>query len=253
MEYIRLGILVLILLIMAGCAVDKMVFPCRKSYSSLDGVVKLAVDKGVNVAVLYNANPASEYTVLFCHGNYEDLGTLSDFLKIYQQAGFSVLAWDYRGYGISDGKPTETNVNSDIRKIFAYMTDELSIDPKKIIIHGRSVGTGPACDLAADTDCGGLIIESGFKSIYSTRIPWVGLWGDRFMNIRKIADVKCPKLFIHGKLDRIVPFTHAEKMYQTAPEPKAKLWIDTAGHNDILWLAEDKYWQAIKEFSKTVN
>ena len=250
MELIRLVILLIVFVVVAYFAIGRMVFPRRRSYSTLDGLVKLSVSDNVEVAMLYLSNPQAKYTVLFNHGNYEDLGTLDDFLEEYRRNGFAVLAWDYRGYGLSGGRPTEANVIADAREVFDFMTDELGIDPQRIIVHGRSVGCGPACDLASTIDCGGLIVESGFMSVFSTRLPWVGLWGDQFVNLDKIAEVKCPKLFIHGKLDRTVRFNHALRMYEKAKEPKSYLWLENAGHNDILWQAEDEFWQAIVDFSE---
>ncbi len=253
MIIIQLIIFTAVIVAIAGFTIHKMVFPCRRSYSNIDGAVKLAVADNVDIVLRHLVNPESEYTILFSHGNYEDLGTLQDFMEEYRQHGFSILAWDYRGYGLSGGKPSEAAVCSDIRKVFSYMTDEQGIAPERIILHGRSVGSGPSCDLASEVSCGGLIVESGFMSIFSTKLPWVGLWGDMFVNINKISEVQCPKLFIHGKQDRVVPFKHALEMYNKAIEPKYKLWLDSSGHNDIMYYYQDSFWDAISEFADKLS
>ena len=251
MEIVRLIVLLAVFIVVGRYAIYHMIFPCRRSYTALDGVSFLPVDSGIKIAYLYLDNPDAEYTVLFSHGNYEDLGTLEDFLQQYYDKGFSVLAWDYRGYGISGGNPSESNLYSDIRKIFAHMNSEMGIPPEKIILHGRSVGTGPACDLASEVGCGGLVMESGFISIFSTKLPWAGLTGDKFVNIDKIDKVECKKLFIHGEKDRVVPFTHAIQLYEKSKEPKSSLWLKQAGHNDVLWLNEDEFWDSIVSFAKS--
>ncbi len=252
MFMIRLLILFIAFAILAGCSVNRMIFPCRRSYSSMPQAVMLKARDGIELAVRYLANSEAGYTVLFNHGNYEDLGTLADYLEMYRVSGFAVVAWDYRGYGISGGSPKEANVLADAQLVYDYMVNELKIAPESIIIHGRSVGSGPACDLAVNNPCAGLIIESGFKSTFSTVLPWVGMPGDRFVNIDKIGDITCPKLFIHGRKDRTVAFSHGQEMFDRATSPKYCLWLDDAGHNDILWLAEDRYWSAIKQFAQDI-
>ncbi|MBN2063331.1 MAG: alpha/beta hydrolase [Sedimentisphaerales bacterium] len=253
MFVIRLVALIIVFAVLAVFSINRMIFPCRRSYSTMPDAVKLKAGNGIELALRYLANPMARYTVLFNHGNYEDLGTLADILAAYRSDGFAVVAWDYRGYGISGGRPNEANVLADAQLVYDYMVSELKIAPETIIVHGRSVGSGPACDLAVNNACAGLIIESGFKSAFSTVLPWAGLPGDRFINIDKIGDITCPKLFIHGHKDNIVAFEHAQTMFDKATSPKFCLWLDKAGHNDILWLEEDKYRAAIKQFAQDIE
>ncbi len=249
MLILRFVILLLVFVWLAGCAIDRQMFPCRRTYETLSGLVKLPVDDGNQVALVYIENSKAEFTVLFNHGNYEDLGVLEEFLADYSRKGFSIIAWDYRGYGASSGRPKEKNVCSDVQKVFDYAVEELGLDPGKIIVHGRSIGSGPSCELAENNKVGGLIVESGFMSVFSVMLPWAGLPGDKFVNIDKIDKVDCPVLVLHGKHDRTISFDHGQKLYGQAREPKSCHWFDDAGHNDILYF-EAEYWQAIKEFKK---
>ena len=252
MLILRFIILLVVFLWLAGCAVDRQMFPRRRTYSILDGLKKLIVGDGVEIAMLYIENPEADYLVLFNHGNYEDLGTLKDYLETYSRKGFSILAWDYRGYGASDGRPKEKNVCEDVQKIYDYAVNDLGFDKDKIILHGRSIGSGPACDLAENNQIAGLIIEAGYMSVFSVILPWPGILGDKFVNIDKIDKVDCPVLILHGKQDRTISFKHGQKLYEKAKEPKYFHWFEDAGHNDILYF-EAEYWREIKEFKKKIT
>ena len=167
--------------------------------------------------------------------------------------GFSVLAYDYHGYGTSEGAPTEANCYRDIEAAYDYLTRTLQVPPHCIIIHGRSVGGGPSIDLATRRPCGGLILESAFTTAFRTF--WIGyvLPGDHFRNIDKITRVACPVLVIHGRQDWVVPFRHGQQLYAAANEPKKCLWVDGAGHNDLSLIASDAYDRALLDFAALLD
>ena len=247
MLILRFVILLLVFVWLAGCAIDRQMFPRRRTYQELSGLIKLPVGGGVEIAMLYFENPTAEYTVIFNHGNYEDLGALEDFLAEYSRKGFSVLGWDYRGYGASGGRPKEDNVYQDVQKVYDYALNELGVDRENIIVHGRSIGSGPACEVAMNNKVGGLVVEAGFMSVFSVMLPWAGMPGDKFVNIDKIDKVDCPVLIMHGKRDRTIGFKHGRKLYEKAQDPKYFHWFEEAGHNDILYF-ESEYWRAVREF-----
>jgi len=200
------------------------------------------------ITALYLPNPNARFTLLFSHGNAEDLGETIFFLQTFYDAGFSVMAYDYRGYGTSSGKPSEQGVYEDVDAAYDYLTKQLHEPPSRIISMGRSLGCGAAIHLAARRPVAGLIVEAPFLSAFRvlTRVrvlPW-----DKFNNARDIRDVHVPVLIVHGRNDQIVPFWHGEKLFEKANEPKTFLPIDGAGHNDVVLVAGKKYVAAMQEF-----
>lgn len=213
-------------------------------------------------------HPAPRFTLLMSHGNAEDIGQNYHLYLEYAARGFSVFAYDYRGYGTSTGTPTESGVNADELAAWNYLTHQLKIPPNNIILHGTSVGCGPAVELAAqlsslpeDQRPAALILQSPFRSAFTvlTRIPLVP-W-DKFNNARRIRQVHVPVLVIHGRADQVIPFSHGQKVFHNAsPEGdadapltrtsgKQHLWIPNAGHNDIFILNSQTYFQKIQSFT----
>ncbi|MCT7964123.1 alpha/beta hydrolase [Laspinema sp. D1] len=228
---------------------ERMIFiPQPASYSQMPGMRMLTSANEKQIAAVYLANPQADYTILYSHGNAEDLGDVLPVLTQFQNVGFSVLSFDYQGYGISEGNPTERTAVQDIEAAYFYLTETLKILPERIIVYGRSVGGGPALELAARYPVGGLVVESSFTSIFRTvtRIPIYPV--DKFNNIRNIQRVNCPVLVIHGTEDEVIPFWHGEALFAAAPEPKQALWVEGAGHNDLLWVAGDRHSAALLGF-----
>jgi abhydrolase domain-containing protein 17 len=231
---------------------DRMIFlPPKSTYSASDLAVKLLpVGAERHIATLYLPNPDALHTLIFSHGNGEDLGHNRWFLGALHDAGFAVLAYDYRGYGLSDGgAPGERATYADIEAVYDYATRELAIPPHALIAHGRSVGTGPSVHLAASRPVGGLILESGFTSAFRvlTVVPIFPF--DRFSNLRRLRDVDAPVLVMHGTRDEVIPYRMGRQLFEAAREPKRNLWVDGAGHNDFAAVAGARYWQALQSFS----
>ncbi len=169
-----------------------------------------------------------------------------------QIKGYSVFAYDYRGYGTSGGQASEKNAYKDIDAVYEYLVRQLNVSADRIIAHGRSVGAAVAMDLASRRKLAGLIIESSFVSAFRavTRIRVVPF--DKFDNIDKIKKVECPVLIINGKDDRIIDLWHSEKLFESANKPKLKFWVDGAGHNNLLMKAGIRYWDIIDEFTAVI-
>ncbi len=232
---------------------DKLIFqPQTSFYKDDDSIVKIETTNGERISARYFQNPDAELTILFSHGNAEDIGISTPFFQELRDAGFSVLAYDYRGYGTSDGTPGEKNSYEDIKAVYDYLTKELNISPDKIIIHGRSLGGAVSVDLASKNQCGGLIVESSFVSAFRVMTSYKIFPFDKFESISKIKDVKCPVLFIHGKQDSMIPFWHGEALFETANEPKYKFWIETANHNNVFQISREDYLRAIQDFSAKI-
>lgn len=234
---------------------DKMIFPAPEpSYKDDKDIIKLPVgDKQIEISALYLENPDAKYTILYSHGNGEDLGNIRPFLEKLRDQGFAVFAYDYPGYGTSEGRPSESNCLAAASAAFSYLVILRDVDPDKIILFGRSLGSGPSYFLASQKPVAGMIIDGGFSSTFRVvtkrkLLPW-----DKFDNLAKADDVHCPTLFIHGKQDHTVPFEHAQALYEAAREPKYSLFIDEAGHNNLVECAGPRYWDAIETFTQSLG
>lgn len=233
---------------------DSMIFLSQPStYEDNPRIIKLKSGGNTNISATYLLNNKANYTILYSHGNSEDLGDIKQILEKLHDWGFSVFAYDYRGYGTSQGKPTESHAYEDINSAYNYLTQNLKISPERIIVLGRSVGGGSAVNLAMHKPVAGLIIESSFISAFQVIVPFRILPFDKFSNLEKIKKVKCPILVIHGKADDIIPFAHGEKLFNAAISPKLSLWVEEANHNDLFLVAEENYQKTLQKFIKLVK
>lgn len=250
-----LRIALLLVLAYAGLATwvwlssDRMIFlPPPRGYRDGPEILKVPTADGGSIAALYLVNPAATFTLLLSHGNAEDLGSVRSLVPGLGSLGYSVFAYDYRGYGLSEGTPSERHVYADIDAAYDYLTTKMGVAPERIVAHGRSLGSGAAVDLAARRPVGGLVLESPFLSAFRvmTRVTLVPF--DKFRNVDKIGRVRCPVLILHGEADEVVPFWHGRQLFDKAPEPKVFVAIPDAHHNDLLWVAGARYGQALRDF-----
>ncbi|WP_392533275.1 alpha/beta hydrolase [Nostoc sp. C117] len=233
---------------------DSMIFLSQSSsYQDYPEILKLESGEDTKISAIYLLNNQAKYTILYSHGNSEDLGDIKQILEKLHLWGFSVFAYDYRGYGTSEGEATERNAYEDINSAYNYLTQNLKTPPEKIIVLGRSVGGGSAVNLAMRKPVAGLIIESSFISAFQVIVPFRILPFDKFPNLDNIKKVKCPILVIHGKADDIIPFAHGEKLFNAAISPKLYLWVEKANHNDLFSVAEEKYRLTLQEFTNLIK
>jgi len=226
--------------------------PQRCSYRDTSDVLKIRSANGNTISALYLPNPSAQYTLLVSHGNAEDLGDDRDWLESLRHAGFNVLAYDYQGYGTSQGKPSERAAYEDEQAAYDYLTGILKTQPEGILIFGRSVGSGPAVHLAARRPAGGLILQSAFVSAFRvlTRLPLLPF--DKFPNYREISRVHCPVLIIHGSDDRVIPLWHGRQLFAAANQPKQFVLVGGADHNDLDMVGGAGYLKAIEEFAASL-
>lgn len=202
------------------------------------------------LAVQHVPNPRARYTLLFSHGNAEDLGHIQPLIERLHAVGFGVLAYDYRGYGRSTGSlPTEKRAIEDAEAVYRHATETLGITPDRLIVHGRSLGGGPSLEVATRHPVAGVILESTFVSTYRvvTRIPLLPF--DRFPNLARVRALDVPVLVIHGQRDRVIGISHGRALFRAAPEPKRALWLEGAGHNDVAMVGGERYLEALREFA----
>jgi abhydrolase domain-containing protein 17 len=233
---------------------DSMIFlPQPATYQDTKDILKLSVTGTERISAIYLPNPQSAYTLLYIHGNAEDLGDVRPLLDRWHDLGFSVFAYDYRGYGTSNGKPSESNAYQDANAAYRYLTEQLKISPQQIILYGRSLGGGSATELATRYSVAGLILESTFTSAFRVAVPFPLFPFDKFSNLVKLRKVNCPVLVMHGQADRKIPIHHGQLLYEAAPEPKISFWVAEAGHNDLIWMAGERYYQKLLSFQELVE
>mgnify|MGYP001795395192 CR=1 FL=1 len=237
---------------------DRMIFlPPAPSYEHTpqddSTAITLTSADGNELAARYLHNPDSRYTILFSHGNATDMGGVMPILLSLKAQGFSVMTYDYPGYGHSTGNPTEQNSYLAIEAAYDYLTTELELLPENIIVQGQSVGGGPSTHLAASKPVAGLVLESSFATAFQVVVPFRIMPFEKFPNIRHIDDIDCPLLLLHGTHDTIIPYSHSEELLAAANSPKQLVPIEGADHNDILWVGEETYLQSIQTFANNLS
>jgi abhydrolase domain-containing protein 17 len=226
-----------------------MFFPQHGSFRAPDGMRKITGDGGKEIATLYLPNPQAHFTIWYFHGNAEDLGDIEPFLRALCAAGYAVFAFDYPGYGHSGGQPSETTIDAAGRRARSYLRDQLHVPAERTIIYGRSLGGGPATQLAVEERVGGLVLQSAFTSAYRVVTRWPLLPFDQFKNLRKILRVNAPVLIMHGGRDEVIPLHHGHALLAAAHEPKRALWVADAMHNDFNAVAGERLWTALRDFA----
>ena len=245
------GGIYLLLNLFALVVSDSLLFvPQTPSYANLPHQVKIETADGERITAVFLQHPQARYTILFSHGNAEDLGNVAPFMRQFYDLGYSVLMYDYRGYGTSEGKPSYRAAQRDVAAAYRWLVEEQKIDPATIIAHGRSLGGAVATWLAARHQVGALVIESTFVSAFRVKTRWPLLPWDKFNSLRAIRKIDCPVLVMHGTDDEVIPFWHGQALFDAAPGPKQHFWIEGAQHNDYAYVAGDRYLEAFQAFMK---
>lgn len=197
--------------------------------------------------------PAEEpqAVVLYCHGNGGNLSGRVSMLKFLQQKmKVSVLIFDYRGYGRSDGTATVSGAIEDAKAARKELADIANINESDIVLLGRSLGGAIAVQLAADNPPRGLIIESSFSSLrdvareHFPKLAWL-VPKNKLDSVQAISEVRCPLLQCHGDADRVISFDGGRRLFAAAADPKQFVRLDGGGHNDR---PTDEYYQAMAAF-----
>ncbi len=191
-------------------------------------------------------------TLLFIHGNAGNIGDRIDKFKYFHEMGMNVFIFDYRGYGKSLGRPTETGLYTDAEAAYDYLTVTKGIVPDKIVVYGASLGGAVAIDLVSKQKVAGLIVDSSFScaaDMAKILYPFVPsfLISVKLDSVSKIRNIAVPKLFIHSKDDDVVPYALGRKLYDAAMSPKFFVDIDGA-HNSGYIVSEQRFIHEIKIF-----
>jgi fermentation-respiration switch protein FrsA (DUF1100 family) len=173
---------------------------------------------------------------------------------LHDKLAINIFLFDYRGYGRSQGKPSEQGTYLDAEAALTYLGSRGDVSPQRIIYFGRSLGAAVAVEMGTRYQPAGLILESAFPSIpYMARraYPFFPIWPflrTRYDSQAKIAKVNAPLLIVHGDKDGIVPTEAGRQFFDTAKEPKQFYLIRDAGHNDTYQVGGQAYFDTLRDF-----
>ena len=214
--------------------------------------VTLTTSDGVNIHGWYLPHPKPRATLLFFHGNAGNISHRLESLQIFHRLGLSVLIIDYRGYGLSEGKPDEQGTYRDAEAAWDWLVDTQHIPADKIIIFGRSLGGGIAAWLAARHDPGAVILESTFTSIpdmAAALYPYLPRWLSRFSyaNIEQVPSIDSPIWLGHSREDELIPYIQGERLFAAANHPK-RFFEMNGSHSHGFLITGEPYHESLAEF-----
>lgn len=215
--------------------------------------LELATDDGERVHAWFLPHPAARGAILVSHGNAGNIGDRLELARAYFELGWSVLLYDYRGYGKSTGTPSEAGTYLDAEAAYEHLARVEGLAPERIVLHGESLGVAVAFELALRRPVAGVIAESGFTSLPDMAaevypyLPARLLARIRYDNLAKVARLSVPLLLVHSPDDEIVPVAHARRLSAAAREPK-RLLLTSGSHNGGGFLNRKEWRAKVGEF-----
>lgn len=201
----------------------------------------------------YLPHDRGRQTLLFLHGNAGNISHRGDSLRIFHRLGFNVLIFDYRGYGHSEGEPSEEGLYRDARAAWRYLVSVRGVRADEVAVFGRSLGGVVAANLAAEVQPAALIVESSFSSARELSrhlFPVLSRLAPlryEFDAAEALRQVKCPVMVAHSTDDEIIPYEMGERLYQAAKEPKYFLKLQ-GDHNAGFLQSQPYYEQSLQQF-----
>jgi hypothetical protein len=202
----------------------------------------------------YVEQAATSAVVLWCHGNAGNIINRLENLRELYRLGLSVFLFDYRGYGRSQGSPSEEGLYQDALGAYDYLTRTRLIRPERIVLFGRSLGAAVAAEVASHKPAAGLILESPFPSIEAVArfhyggLPVHWLLGAEFRLIDRLPQLSLPKLIVHGDRDEVIPLELGRQVFEAAKPPKSFYVIKGADHNNTYHVGGESYFHRFAEF-----
>lgn len=245
----------LILLVIAVSLGDYLIFvPPKVSYNERDDNITLidGAKDGEKIATYYLPAKEGMPTLLWSHGNAEDLGSTS-VLDLLHQSGFGIYAYDYPGYGHSSGSPSDRSCYSAIELAYDDLVKNYGTSDQKIILVGQSVGSGPASYLATNKQVAGLVLVTPLTSIYRVAFSYPIFPRDRFPNIDRIKNIQTPLMVIHGDQDEIIPQSHGKALIEAHSGKNFFHDIKGRGHNNIYGETPEELTHSISLFKDFAN
>lgn len=201
--------------------------------------------------------PGSRRVLLFSHGNAGNISYRAAIARLMVQAGASVFMYDYQGYGLSEGRPSLKGICQDALAAYDHLTGSEGAGAGEVVLYGESLGAGVSCYLASRRQCAGIVLQSAFSSlrrIGGEVMPFVRIYPSWLFpkpdldNLAFLRDEHPPVLMFHGRLDSLIPFSHAQELFELATAPKTLVPLPMAGHNDISGTEPDCFRQELGRF-----
>jgi hypothetical protein len=194
---------------------------------------------GLRLLAWYRRPPAASSPVLvYFHGNAGHIGHRAERVRPYADAGFGVFLVEYRGYGGNPGRPTEQGLYTDARTAVDFL-EQQGVAPARMVFYGESLGTAVAVQIAHERACAALVLEAPFTSVAAVAqgrywmFPVRHLVLDKFDSLRKIGQLRCPLMVMHGEADGVIPIRYGRQLFDAAPEPKESKWFPTGTHTNF--------------------
>ena len=235
---------------------DKVnVIPANKLPSGIEEV-SITTEDGVTIKALYLTSLESKRVLIYFHGNAGNIYQRIPSLIQLHKAGVNVLGVSYRGYGRSEGEPTEAGVYLDGESAYRYVMEKMGFSSNNIILFGRSIGTTVAINTAMNKQIEGLILVTPLTSAKEQAkaggLAWISmLAGDALDNLSKIEHIKAPLLVIHGTHDNVIPYSMGRTIFDKANVAKNFVSIDGGNHNNLQDKHGKEYWHPIIQFIKS--
>ncbi|MFC2006818.1 alpha/beta hydrolase [Chloroflexota bacterium] len=191
--------------------------------------------------------------ILFCHGNAGNICHRLDSIQMFHRLGLAAFIFDYRGYGQSEGKPSESGTYRDVEAAWQYLVKERQLSPDNIIVFGRSLGGAVAAWQARSNKPGALILESTFTSVPDIAAKLYPFLPVRLLSRFKydtegyLEGIKCPVLIVHSPDDEMMPYKHGQRLFEVAAEPKEFLEI-RGSHNEGFITSGRHYEEGLSSF-----
>ncbi len=213
--------------------------------------VRIDTSDGVRLHAWYWPGRANGYAILFLHGNAGDRSDRRALLRALHDRGYALLALDYRGYGGSEGSPSEAGLYLDAEAAASWL---VAAGHERLVYFGESLGTAVAVELARRRTPHAMVLEAPFDSLVNVaqhHFPWLPvhwLLSDRFWAAKRISEVDAPVLVIHGEQDTVVPQARGRALFDAAASAKTWISVPGAGHNDLRDRFGARYLAAVDAF-----
>ncbi|MFQ5801604.1 MAG: alpha/beta hydrolase [Candidatus Methylomirabilales bacterium] len=215
---------------------------------------------GVRLHGWYVPRQGSSTTLLWFHGNAGNIShRLENLALVHERVGVNVFIFDYREYGKSEGEISKAGTFLDAFAAFGYLCSRSDLDPSRILLFGRSLGTALATAVAAEQSCLGIILEAAFTStddimrLYFRFLPPLPPGTVKYDTLSLIGKVMAPKLIIHGEHDEIIPVWMGRRLYEAASSPKELYLVPGATHNDTYMAGGQEYFAKLKTFANDLD
>lgn len=219
----------------------------------------ITTDDGERLRVWHLPHADAIAQVVYFHGNGGNLSLWSNVLVGLRHQGFDVIAVDYRGYGLSTGRPSEQGLYRDVDATLRFVEGQTRREGVPVIYWGRSLGTVMAAYAASRRAPDGVVLEAGFPSMRSVLETNPILWGLSWVSSYRMptadwmSNVRQPTLVLHGDRDSVIPYRLGRRLYESLPGPKTFVTLSGGDHNEPVPRDAEHYWRSIRTFVTNVR